>query len=131
MSPGSGDDHFLAQLGMRDIEVPGFDLSIEMDTGPRLVNTFGALQGGLIATLIDVAAGRAALLGLAPGLGITTSELGVHYLEPVLIGPARACVRTIRRGRRQVVLSVEVHDVGAGKLAAISTTTFVVVARRG
>lgn len=120
-------EHLFAQLNMRDVEVEGADLAIEMPTAPHLTNARGALQGGLIATLVDVVAGRAALQGLPSLESVATTDLNVRYLEPVVVGPARAEARVLRRGKRSVVLSVEVYDGGTERLAAISTISFAVL----
>jgi len=122
--------HFLSQLGWSDVDVPGVDLAMEMPMGPHLANSNGVMQGGLIATLIDIVGGRLVLRGLSPGQPIATSDLTVHYLAPVAIGPARAQATVLRRGRRSVVISVEVHDVGADRLAAVSTIAFAVLQPR-
>ena len=123
-------EHLFAQLGMRDVVVEGTDLAMEMPTAPNLTNARGALQGGLIATLVDIVAGRAALQGLPSRESVATSDLTVHYLAPVLVGPARAEARVLRRGSRTVVVSVEVHDAGADRLAAVSTIAFSVLRPR-
>jgi uncharacterized protein (TIGR00369 family) len=120
-------DHFLATLGLRDAEVEGVELAMEIPTRPDLANMRGALQGGLIATLIDVVAGRLAYRGVERGSSVATTDLNIHYLAPVVDGPARAQARVLRRGRRMIVLSVDVYDVATGQLAAASTITFAVV----
>ena len=69
-------------------------------TGPNLVNVRGALQGGLVATLIDIAAGR--LAGNASGAGhdVTTADMNVHYLAPIIEGPGpRGGHRRARRAQ--------------------------------
>ena len=123
-------EHFFAQLGMRDVVVDGVDLAIELPTAANLTNARGGLQGGLVATLIDVVAGRVALLGLPSADSVATSDLSIHYLAPVLVGPARAEARVLRRGSRSVVVSVEVYDAGAERLAAVSTIAFAVLRPR-
>lgn len=123
-------EHFFAQLHMRDVVVEGAELAVEMPTAPHKTNARGALQGGLIATLIDVVAGRLALEGLPSLESVATSDLTVHYLAPVVEGPARAQARVLRRGRRSVVVSVEVYDAGSEKLAAVSTIAFAVLTPR-
>jgi uncharacterized protein (TIGR00369 family) len=123
-------EHLFAQLEMRDVVVDGVDLAVEMPTAPHLTNARGALQGGLIATLIDVAAGRVALQGMPSLESVATSDLTVHYLAPVVVGPARAEAKVLRRGKRTVVISVEVYDVGADRLAAVSTIAFAVLTPR-
>jgi uncharacterized protein (TIGR00369 family) len=124
-------EHLFAQLDMRDVEVEGAELAIEMATAPHLTNARGALQGGLIATLVDIVAGRLALEGLPSLESVATSDLTIHYLAPVLQGPAQARARVLRRGSRSVVVDVEVWDVAADRLAAKSTIAFAVLRPRG
>ena len=123
-------DHFLAKLGFRDVEVEGVELAMELPNRPDLTNLRGAIQGGLIATLIDIVAGRVAMVGLEPGVGVATADLSIHYLAPVIEGPARAQARTLRRGRRIVVVNVEVYDAATDELAAASTISFAVLRPR-
>jgi uncharacterized protein (TIGR00369 family) len=123
-------EHFFAQLGLRDVDVPGADLSVELPTAPHLTNSRGGLQGGLIATLVDVVAGRVALQGLPDDHTVTTSDLTIHFVAAVMVGPARADAHVVRRGRRTVVLRVDVYDVGADRLAAVSTLSFSVLPPR-
>lgn len=128
----SGVEHFFAQLNMRDVEVAGYDLSMEMPTGPHLTNARGGLQGGLIATMTDIVAGRLALRGLPADGGVATSNINIHYLAPVMVGPALAHGTVLRRGSRTVLVQVDVYDAGREMLhAASSTLTFSVMRPRG
>lgn len=126
----SEDDHLLKRLGMRDVEDTSERLVIEMDNRPDLVNVRGAIQGGLVATLIDIAAGR--LAGTVSGAGndVTTADMNVHFLAPIIEGPARAEATVVRAGRRLIVTSVDVFDAGRDRLAARATLTFAVLERR-
>jgi uncharacterized protein (TIGR00369 family) len=123
-------EHLLKRLGMRDIEETAERLVIEMDNRPDLVNVRGAIQGGLVATLIDIAAGR--LAGEAAGVGhnVTTADMNVHFLAPIIEGPARAEATVVRAGRRLIVTSVDVFDKGRDRLAARATLTFAVLEKR-
>jgi uncharacterized protein (TIGR00369 family) len=123
-------EHLLKRLGMRDVEETAQRLVIEMDNRPDLVNVRGAIQGGLVATLIDIAAGR--LAGEAAGVGhnVTTADMNVHFLAPIIEGPARAEATIVRAGRRLIVTSVDVYDKGRDRLAARATLTFAVVEPR-
>jgi uncharacterized protein (TIGR00369 family) len=118
---------------MRDMDDSGESterLIIEMDNRSDLVNVRGAIQGGLVATLIDVAAGR--LAGNASGAGnhVTTADMNVHFLAPIIEGPARAEATIVRAGRRLIVTSVDVFDKGRNRLAARATLTFAVLEAR-
>lgn len=115
---------------MRDVEETSERLVIEMDNRPDLTNIRGAIQGGLVATLIDIAAGR--LAGEVAGVGhnVTTADMNVHFLAPIIEGPARAIATVVRAGRRLIVTSVDVFDVGRDRLAARATLTFAVLEGR-
>jgi uncharacterized protein (TIGR00369 family) len=122
--------HLLSQLGMRDVEETPDRLVVEMDNRPDLANVRGALQGGLVATLIDVAAGRLAGSVVGADHDVTTADMNVHFLSPILTGPARAEATVVRAGRRLLVLAVDVVDAGRDRLAARATLTFAVLERR-
>jgi uncharacterized protein (TIGR00369 family) len=127
-------EHLLRRLGMRDVEETTGDgrarLVIEMDNRPDLVNVRGAIQGGLVATLIDIAAGRLAGDVVGPAQDVTTADMNVHFLAPIVEGPARAEATIVRAGKRLVVTSVDVFDAGRDRLAARATLTFAVLERR-
>jgi uncharacterized protein (TIGR00369 family) len=126
-------EHLFQQLGTRDVPSPEGHLAIEMDLRPEFSNVRGALQGGLITVLIDVCAGRLAYRSCdhEKGFSTATSDLNVHFLSPVAVGPARADARIVRRGRSNFVLQVDVTDVGRdNKLAAVSTIAFTVLPPR-
>jgi uncharacterized protein (TIGR00369 family) len=125
--------HLFQQLGTRDVPGPEGHLVIEMDVRPEVSNVRGALQGGLIAVLVDVCAGRLAYQTCdhENGFSTATSDMTVHFLSPVAVGPARADAWIVRQGQSSFVLQVEVTDVGRdNKLAAVSTIAFTVLAPR-
>jgi uncharacterized protein (TIGR00369 family) len=100
---------------------------MEMAVTPRVVNSSGALQGGLLATLIDMVAGMSLLHGDGAYLRSSTSEMQISFLDGARVGPVRAVARVLRRGRRSAVVRVDVHDIGAGDLyVAAATLTFAV-----
>ena len=119
--------HLFSALRMQDVEVEGAGLAIELQLDDTLTGPRGALQGGLVATLADIVAGRLAMQGLEEGAIVVTSDLTVHYLAPVLHGPAHAVGHVLRRGARAVVIRVDVHDARGGPLAAACTLAFTIV----
>jgi uncharacterized protein (TIGR00369 family) len=123
-------EHLLSRLGMRDVEESDERLVIEMDNRPDLTNVRGAIQGGLVATLIDIAAGRLAGNASGHGHSVTTADMNVHFLAPIIEGPARAEATVVRAGRRLIVTSVDVFDKGRDRLAARATLTFAVLEAR-
>jgi uncharacterized protein (TIGR00369 family) len=121
--PGHAFDAF----EIRTVEVAGTDWAMEMEVTPRVVNGSGVLQGGLLATLIDMVAGTALLRGEEPYLRGATSELQISFLAGARVGPVLATARVLRRGQRSAVVRVEVCDAGADDLhVATATLTFAV-----
>jgi uncharacterized protein (TIGR00369 family) len=123
-------EHLFARLPFNDVEGPPESLTVELHNRPYLANTRGALQGGLVATLIDVVAGRLALATVKDGQEVATADMNVHFLAPIRVGPARAVATIVRAGKRVVVVAVDVTDVGAGRCAARATLSFAVLDQR-
>jgi len=114
---------------------------IDVDTdAERIVDALLARRGWRIHSdsparrvLIDVCAGRLAYQSCdhENGFSTATSDLTIHFLSPVVVGPARADARIVRQGGSTFVLQVEVTDVGRdNKLAAVSTIAFTVLPPR-
>lgn len=122
--------HMLDQMGFRDVEVSADRMVLEVDNRPDLANSRGALQGGLTATLIDIAAGRLAGGLVGEDQDVTTADMTVHFLAPIVEGPARAVATVVRAGKRIIVTSVDVTDTGRKRLAARATVSFAVLDRR-
>lgn len=114
------------QLGMRP-GIHGGEFAVTMPVSPQVVNTSGALQGGLIATLVDVAGGQFGLDYLQPGTTMTTADLFVRYLRPIRQGSARAVPRMLRSGRRAMVMQVDIYGDGGDELAATATVNFAII----
>ena len=123
------EEHILHRLDYVEVESTDDRLVMEMDNRPDLANVRGALQGGLVATLIDIAAGILAGRHSGAGNDVTTADLNIHFLAPVL-GRARAEATIVRAGRRLIVTAVDVFDVDRDRLAAKATLTFAVLEPR-
>ncbi|CAM3170072.1 hotdog fold thioesterase [Mycobacterium colombiense] len=115
-----------AQIGMRPGTRNG-EFAMTMPVSPAVVNTSGALQGGLIATLVDVAGGQFGLDYLQPGTTMTTADLFIRYLRPVRQGAAFAVPTMLRSGRRAMVMQVDIYGDGDDELLATATVNFAVI----
>jgi uncharacterized protein (TIGR00369 family) len=127
--PDLPDDHFLHVAGFRVVESDDatVDAVVEVDVRADLQNGHGALQGGMVASLVDITAGRAVRLRVPPGSSFSTRDLSVHYLAGVTVGPARAVARIRQASRRTYVVQLDVHDAGGGdRLCAVATVTYAV-----
>ena len=69
-------------IGFRDYRNADGDLVVELPVAPHVMNTNGGLQGGLLATLVDVAAGKLAMEAIPSDISVVTSDLSVRYLRP-------------------------------------------------
>jgi uncharacterized protein (TIGR00369 family) len=118
-----------AQVGMRPGTHDG-EFAMTMPVSPSVVNTSGALQGGLIATLVDVAGGHFGLGYLEQGTTMTTADLVVRYLRPIRQGSALAVPRMLRAGRRAMVMQVDIYGEDGqdgAELAATATINFAII----
>jgi uncharacterized protein (TIGR00369 family) len=91
-------------------------------------NTLGSLHGGVIATLLDTAAGCAVHSTLPAGIAYTTLDLKVTYLRAVTAssGPLRCEGRVLHAGSRIAMSEARLEDA-AGKLHAHATSTCLVL----
>lgn len=122
--------HLFAQLPFFDVVDTDDAVVVDLQHRPDLLNLRGALQGGLVATLIDVAGGRLAVKHAGEGCGAGTADMSIHFLTPIVEGPARATATLVRAGKRMIVVAVDVVDVGRERLAARATLSFAIMESR-
>ena len=90
-------------------------------------NPQGAIHGGVLYTLADLAGGNAAA---SHGEWIATVDADMHYLRPALnLTGLVAEAREVKYGRRISVYSVEVSDQD-GNVLAVGTVTFASLGRK-
>jgi len=107
--PGSGfTQPLLEAIGLRTD--PADAGRCHLQPTPYLANTLGAMQGGVVAMLIDAAAERFAEAEL--GAPCRVAHLEIHYLALAKTGPIRASARSIGRLGAGLVSRVELHDEG-------------------
>ena len=118
---------FLKYIGLRIGPISPEQAVCEIELRDDLRNRGGMLQGGITATLVDVAGGLAGAAA-AQVDRVLTADMNIHYLAPARVGPVRATGAVLRAGRRTVVVEVRVLDVGADeRLVAVGTVTMAVV----
>lgn len=90
--------------------------------GPRHLNRQGQLQGGVIATLLDVACGYA---GIAPGssAGALTIPLNISYIGGIAAGEITATGAVSGGGRRIFFSAGELRALD-GRLLATAQGSF-------
>jgi acyl-coenzyme A thioesterase PaaI-like protein len=90
---------------------------VELDRTPYVANSVGTINGGAQAVLIEVAAES-----VHPGFVAT--DMQVHYLSQLRVGPARTVTTRLRTAQDHAVVSVELVDGGHGdQVLALATVT--------
>jgi uncharacterized protein (TIGR00369 family) len=111
-------------LGLQLGEFRDGEASIQLDVRDELKQNQGVVHGGAIASLIDTASAFAVLTRIEITERVTTTDLTIHYLCPVISGRITATARIVRGGRRLFVLSVDVTNDG-NELVATAVTTYI------
>jgi uncharacterized protein (TIGR00369 family) len=84
---------------------------VELPTGDYVRNTLGAVQGGVVAALVDAAAEHA--LREACGMPVETVDVQMTYLALSREGPIRSSATVLRAEPEFGVAHVELRDAGA------------------
>jgi uncharacterized protein (TIGR00369 family) len=114
----------------------GFD-AIEFDVGRAVFtldpaethyNPLGTVHGGVIATLLDSAAGCAVHSVLPQGTGYTTVDLHTTFLRPVSAASGRVTAEgsVLSRGARTALAEARLTDE-RGRLLAHATSTCLIL----
>ena len=110
-------------LGLELGPVSSGEVSIHLEIRDQLLQNQGVVHGGAIASLIDTAAAFAVITQLDLDERVSTTDLTIHYLRPVMGGRLTATARIVRGGRRLFVLSVEVTNI-RDELVATAVTSY-------
>jgi len=111
-------------VGMGRMTADEGKVTVELEPREFHYNPLGSLHGGVLATLLDTAAGCAVHTTLPAGVGYTSVDLSVKYLRPATVDSGLlTCAGTIiQRGRRTALGEARLTDA-AGRLIAHATST--------
>ena len=112
----------LLQIQFEEIEYGRVAMSLL--TQPDFANMVGSLQGGVYATMLDMAMGCSVHSTLEVGSSYATLSLNVNYVRPVPVnGEQLHCVATVvNRGNRIATADGKIHD-SRGKLVSHGSTS--------
>jgi len=110
-------------LGLELGEMKSGEASIHLNVRDELKQNQGVMHGGAVASLIDTASAFAVVTRLEPNERVTTTDLTIHYLRPIVSGRLAATARIVRGGRRIFVISVDVTD-DQQRLVATAITSY-------
>jgi uncharacterized protein (TIGR00369 family) len=115
--------NFAELLGMRlgeDSESPdGRDAIVRLEADDRHLNINGIVHGGVLASMIDTAMGRA-VRSVTENIP-ATSQLTVTYLEPAYPGLLVATARIAKRASTLTIVEAEVEQDGTPVAHALAT----------
>lgn len=131
MTPDELDD-FLArafpdiQLPMRVVRSDGVADEVELvqpfDAGQ--LRPGGTVSGPTLMTLADTVAYVAVVAGHGPEPLTVTSHLAIDFLRKPPPAGLRAVGRVLKRGRRQVLVTVDIRSEEGDELVAHATVTY-------
>lgn len=101
---------FWQLLGMRVQSAAAGEAVVTVEIKPDLLQLYGVVHGGVLATLIDGAIGAAAQTTLKEGEATTTVDLQVMYSRAVQRGTLSAKATIIRRGKTIIFGECKVYD---------------------
>ena len=104
--------------------------TIEIKLSRKHLQPFGAVHGGVFASIIDAAAFWSVYYGIEdPEVGLTTVDLKLNYLAPAVSGKLIASGRQIKLGRTLGYAEAQVADQN-GKVLAHGTSTVIILPGR-
>jgi uncharacterized protein (TIGR00369 family) len=123
-----GRQGFMRTIGavLESIE-PG-TVTIACDFNERLTQQHGLLHGGVLASLVDVACGYAALSMLPADREVLTVEFTIHFLKPATTDRLIAVGQVVQSGRTLTVCDGSVFDSTRTRVLARMTATMMAVA---
>jgi uncharacterized protein (TIGR00369 family) len=125
-SGANGSPYFsLLEMKIIGFEIGTSHLEIEIEPSKHL-QPFGAVHGGVFASIIDAAAFWAVYPEADEDVGMTSVDLKVNYLAPCFGGKLIARGRSIKLGKTLGLGEVEVTDA-EGRILTHGTSTLIVL----
>jgi uncharacterized protein (TIGR00369 family) len=115
-------------MDMESFEAELGKVTVTMRAQEFHYNPLGGVHGGVMATLLDTAAGCSVHSTLAVGEMYTSLDLTTKFLRPVTVdsGLLRCEGTVLNRGRRVALAQAELTDQ-AGRLVAHATSTCLIM----
>jgi uncharacterized protein (TIGR00369 family) len=113
----------LQQMELKDLSWG--ESRIEIQLGDRHLQPFGIVHGGVLSTLLDAAGFWAVYSKAEENVGMTTVELKINYLAPIISGVLFGMGRCIKLGRSIGLGDARIENE-KGRLIAHGTTTVMV-----
>lgn len=118
---------FMRTLGavLESVESGTVTITCAFDEG--LTQQHGLLHGGVVASLVDVACGYAALSVMPPDREVLSVEFKVHFLNPARTDKVVAVGQVVQAGRTLTVCEGSVYDGTRTRVLARMTATMMAI----
>jgi uncharacterized protein (TIGR00369 family) len=121
MSDDTRPSGFAERMGARSEETGEGEARVRFEATEEHLNPAGTVHGGVVATLVDTAMGRA-VRSVAGGDDVpATSQLTVTYLRPGSPGVLEVTASVRTRGEHLTVCEAEVEQDGSPVAHALAT----------
>jgi acyl-CoA thioesterase len=117
---------FARMLGARLARLHRDGITLECTLHAKLLNSAGALHGGVSAALADAAVGVAIHRHFGRLRPITTVEMKINYFRPVTDGCVYARSRLLRVGSMLCIGRVDIADAD-GRTAGTAIVTYMLL----
>lgn len=118
---------FMRTLGAVLESVESGMVTITCGFGDGLTQQHGLIHGGVVASLLDVACGYAALSVMPADREVLTVEFKIHFLKPARTDRLIAVGQVVQSGRTLTVCEGSVFDATRTRVLARMTTTMMAV----
>ena len=102
-------------------------VTITCPSDAGLTQQHGLMHGGVIASLVDVACGYAALSVMPPAREVLTVEFKIHFLKPAKTDRVIAVGTVVQAGRTLTVCEGLVYDATRTRVLARMSATMMAV----
>jgi uncharacterized protein (TIGR00369 family) len=119
---------FMRTLGAALESMESGTVTITCGFDEALTQQHGLFHGGVMASLVDVACGYAALSVMPADREVLTVEFKVHFLKPARTDRLFAVGRVVQAGRTLTVCEGSVFDATRTQVLAKMTATMMAVA---
>jgi uncharacterized protein (TIGR00369 family) len=118
--PQGNDVHSL--LGVRLVEATPDKVVLSLEVGPKVLQVYGILHGGVSALLAEGAASFGGALNVEPDQIVVGTELNCSHLRSMSSGTLTATATPIRTGRRVQVWGIDLTDQDGRKICVARCT---------
>ncbi|MCA9651657.1 MAG: PaaI family thioesterase [Myxococcales bacterium] len=109
---------FNETLGLRFVRVTTEEVVAEVPVGPHLLQPYGLVHGGVLASMVETLCSVGAAIDAMPrGQTTVGLENSTSFLRATRSGTLRGIARAVHRGRRTQVWEVEILDDAGERVA--------------